>query len=137
MLASNAQHYTADAAGQGAEPYVALRVFATVLSVLAVLVILGGGLVALFVILSSLGAAGVAARFAPGAVTAGVAGAGLLGGFFILLVAALQALFLWAGAQLINVLLSIEGRTREAAALQRAMLAELRRIAAGAPAPGR
>jgi hypothetical protein len=136
MLSSNAQQYSTDATG-GAEPYVALRLIATVLGFLAVLVMVIGGLIAIFVILTSLGAAGAAARFAPGAVTARVAGAGLLGGFLILLATALQALFLWAAAQLIGVLLSIEGRTREAAQLQRAMLAELRRLAGGAPAPGR
>jgi hypothetical protein len=125
MLSSNAQHYTGPAADQNAEPYVALRLLATVLGFLAVLVMIVGGLIAIFVILGSLGAAAVASRFAPGAVTAGDLGT------------ALYALFLWAGAQAIHVLLSIEGRGRESAALQRAMLAELRRIAAGASAPGR
>jgi flagellar biosynthesis protein FliP len=133
MLSSNASHYTGPAADQGAEPYVALRLLATVLRVLAALVMVVGGLIAIIVILGSLGAAGAAARFAPGAVTAGVAGAGLFGGFLILLGAAVYALVLWAAAQSIGVLLSIEGRARESAALQRAMLAQLRRIADGAP----
>jgi hypothetical protein len=133
MLSGNTSHYTGPAADQGAEPYVALRLLATVLRVLAVLVMLVGGLIAIIVILGSLGAAGAAARFAPGAVTAGVAGAGLFGGFLILLAAAVYALVLWAAAQAISVLLSIEGRARESAALQRAMLAQLRRIADGAP----
>jgi hypothetical protein len=128
MLSSNAQHYTGPAADQSAEPYVALRLLATAFGFLAVLVMVVGGLIAIVVILGSLGAAGAAARFAPGAVPAGVAGAGLFGGFLILLGAALQALFFWAGAQAIHVLLSIEGRGRESAALQRAMLAELRRL---------
>lgn len=131
MLSINAQHYTGAAADQSAEPYVALRLLATAFGFLAVLVMVVGGLIAIFVILGSLGAAGAVARFAPGAVTAGVAGAGLFGGLLILLGTALQALFFWAGAQAIHALLSIEGRSREGAALQRAMLAELRRIAAG------
>jgi len=134
MLSINAQHYTGAAADQSAEPYVALRLLATAFGFLAVLVMVVGGLIAIFVILGSLGAAGTAARFAPGAVTAGVAGAGLFGGLLILLGAALYALVLWAAAQAIQVLLSIEGRARETAALQRAMLAELRRIATPVPA---
>jgi hypothetical protein len=132
MLSSNAQQYTGPAADQSAEPYVALRLLAMAFGVLAVLVMIGGGVIAIFVILGSLGAAGAAARFAPGAVTAGVAGAGLFGGFLILLAAALQGLLFWAAAQAIHALLSIEGRSRESAALQRAMLAELRRISSRA-----
>ena len=62
---------------------------------------------------------------------------GGLGALLILAGAALQALFLWATAQAIHVLLSIEGRARESAALQRAMLAELRRLNAGVPATPR
>ena len=83
------------------------------------------GVIAIIVTLCSLGAAGAAARFAPGAVTARVAGAGLFGGLLILIGAALQALFFWAAAQAIHVLLSIEGRGRESAALQRACAARL------------
>lgn len=128
MLGSNAGHFTPSPEGQGVEPYIALRLFSTVLSALAILVMVSGALVALIVILGALGSAGAAARFAPGAVTAGIAGAGFLGGLLIALGAALYALVLWAGAQAIRALLSIEGRAREAAGLQRAMLAELRRI---------
>jgi hypothetical protein len=127
MLGSNAAHFT-PAAEQGAEPYIALRLLATVLSVLAILTLLVGGLIALFVILGALGSAGAAARFAPGGAAAGIAGAGLVGGLLIVVATALYALALWASAQAIRALLSIEGRAREAAGLQRAMLAELRRI---------
>ena len=136
MLSSNASHYTGPAADQGAEPYVALRLLATAFGFLAVLVAIVGGLIAIVVILGSLGAAGAVARFAPGA-AAGVAGGGLFGGLLIIVASALQALFFWAGSQAIHALLSIEGRGRESAALQRAMLSELRRIAAGSAAPGR
>jgi hypothetical protein len=136
VLCSNAGHFTPADRDQGAEPYIALRLLATVLSGVAVLVMLVGVLFALLVILGSLGSAGAAARFAPGAVSAGIAGAGLLGGLVILVLAALQALLFWAAALAIRALLSIEGRAREAAVLQRAMLAELRRIAAtGSSAP--
>jgi hypothetical protein len=105
------------------------------LSVLAVLVAIVGGLLAVFVVLASFGSAGVAARFAPGAVTAGIAGAGLLGGLFIILGTVFNALLLWGASQAIAVLLSIEGHAREAAVLRRAMLAELRRIGTIAPPP--
>jgi hypothetical protein len=129
VLASNADQFTPLSVQSEAEPYVALRLLATVLSVLAVLVMTVGGLIALLVILGSLGSAGTAARFAPGAVPMAIAGTGLLGGVLVLLGAALLALLLWARAQSIRVLLSIEGHAREAAAIQRAMLAELRRNA--------
>jgi hypothetical protein len=136
LLGSTAGHFTPAADGQGVEPYIALRLLATVLCILAILVVLVGALIALFVVLGALGSAGVAARFAPAGVTAGIAGAGLLGALVVVLATALYALVLWAGAHAIRALLSIEGRAREAAALQRAMLAELRRIASIAPAPG-
>jgi hypothetical protein len=130
MLSSNAGHFTPSTDGQGVEPYFALRLLAMVLSVLAILATVVGVLIAVVVTLGALGSAGAAARFAPGGVTAGIAGAGILGALVVLLVTALYALLLWAGAQAIRALLSIEGRAREAAGLQRAMLAELRRIAA-------
>jgi hypothetical protein len=130
VLASNAGHFTPADPG-GAEPYIALRLLAGLLSVLAVLVAIGGGLIALFTVLGAVGSAGAAARFAPAPVAAGIAGAGLVGGLFVTLATVLYALLLWGAAQAIRVLLSIEGHARESAALQRAMLAELRRI--GAP----
>ena len=92
-------------------------------------------LIALLVVLGSLGSAGAVARFAPGAVPIGIAGTGLLGSLLILMGAALQALLLWAGAQPIRVLLSIEGHARESAAIERAMLAELRPNASVAGMP--
>ena len=134
VLSSNAGHFT-PARHQGAEPYVALRLFSGLLSVLAALVAVGGGLIAIFVILVALGSAGAAARFAPGGVTAGILGAGLLGGLLVALGTIFYALLLWSASQAIRVLLSIEGHARESAALQRAMLAELARIAAGVTAP--
>ena len=131
MLTSNAGHFTPPTTAD-VEPYVALRLLATALSVLAVIVMILGGLIALLVILGSIGSAGAASRFAPGAVPVGIAGLGLLGGVLIFIGAALQALFVWAGAQSIRVMLSIEGHAREAAAIQRSMLAELRRSGAAA-----
>jgi hypothetical protein len=91
-------------------------------------VLIVGGVIAVVVILGSIGAAGAAARVAAGPVTAGIAGAGLLGGVLIFVATALEALLLWAAAQAIRVLLSIEGHGRETAGIQRAMLGELRRI---------
>src|SRR6266567_6201229 len=134
MLSSNVGHFVSTAE-RGAEPYAALRLLAGLLSVLAVLVALVGGLIVIFVVLSSLGSAGAAARFAPGAVTAGIAGAGLLGGPLVTFGTVFYALVLWGAAQAIHVLLSIEGHARESAAIQRAMLAELTRITASTTAP--
>ena len=131
MLASNTGRFTPPTATD-VEPYVALRLLATALSVLAVIVMILGGLIALLVILGSIGSAGAASRFAPGAVPVGIAGLGLLGAVLVLIGAALQALFFRAGAQFIRVMLSIEGHAREAAAIQRSMLAELRRTDAAA-----
>jgi hypothetical protein len=128
VLSSNVGHFTP--AEQGPEPYVALRLLSGLFAVLAVLVVIGGGLIAIFIVLGALGSAGAAARFAPGAVTAGIAGAGLLGAFLVALVTIFYALLLWGASQGIQVMLSIEGRARESAALQRAMLAELRRVVA-------
>lgn len=133
MLSSNVGHYTPSE--QGAEPYVALRLLAGLFAVFAILVAIGGGLVVIFVVLGALGSAGAAARFAPGAVAAGILGAGLLGGFLIALATIFYALVLWGWSQAIQVLLSIEGRARESAALQRAMLAELHRIGASPAGP--
>ena len=136
MLARNTDYFTPPTVTD-AEPYVALRLLATALSVLAVIVVIVGGLVALLVILGSLESAGAAARLAPGAVPVGIAGAGLLGGVLLFLGAVLQALLLWAGAQFIRLMLSLEGHAREAAAIQRGMLAELRRTGAAAPSNSR
>jgi hypothetical protein len=132
MLSSNVGHYV-PAAERGTEPYVGLRLLAGLLSVLAVLVVIVGGLIALLVVLGSLGSAGAAARLAPGAVTAGIAGAGLVGGLLITLATVFYGLVLWGASQAIHVILSIEGHAREGAALQRAMLAELRRISSTSP----
>lgn len=134
VLSSNIGHFTS-ADQSGAEPYVALRLLAGLFTVLAVLVAIGGGLVVIFVVLGAIGAAGTAARFTPGAVAAGIFGAGLLGGFLIALATIFYALVLWAWSHAIQVLLSIEGRARESAMLQRAMLAELRRIGMNATSP--
>ena len=136
VLGSNAEYF-ATSDGQSVKSYLALRLLATVLSVLAILVMVAGGLVALFVILGALGSAGAAARFEPGGVAAGIAGAGLLGGLLWSLAAALYALMLWAVGQALRALLSIEGRVRESAGLQRAILVELRRINTGPPATPR
>jgi hypothetical protein len=134
MLSSNAGHFT-PGSDQGPEPYIALRLLSGLLSILAVLVAIVGGLIVLFVVLGALGSAGAAARFAPGAVAAGIVGAGLLGGLGLTVATIFYALVLWGGAQAIQVMLSIEGRARESTALQRAMLAELRRLGPTASAP--
>lgn len=127
MLASNASHFIAGP-DSAAEPYFALRVLALILSILAALIMVVGALIAVVIVLGSFGSAGVAARVAPPGAVAGIAGAGLFGGFIVLFAAGFQALLLWATAQGIRLMLSLEGRARESAALQRAMLAELRRL---------
>jgi hypothetical protein len=126
LLASNTNHFTR-ASERHVEPYVGLRLLASVLCALAVFVMVVGALIALVVVLGSLGSAGLAARFTPGAVPVGIAGAGFIGGLLVLLGAALQALVLWAAAQFIHLMLSIEGHSREAVAVQRGILAELRK----------
>ena len=108
------------------EPYVGLRLLASVLCALEVFVMVVGALIALVVVLGSLGSAGVAARFAPGVVPLGIAGAGFLRGLLVLVGAAPQARVLGAIAQFIHLMLSIEGHSREAVAVQRGILAELR-----------
>ncbi|GAC1322631.1 MAG: hypothetical protein NVSMB2_20020 [Chloroflexota bacterium] len=127
MLASNASHFV-PGPDSAAEPYFALRILATLLTIIAALIMVVGALLTVVIILGSLGSAGIAARIAPAGAVASIAGAGLLGGLVVLLVAAVYALALWASAQGIRLMLSLEGRARESAALQRAMLAELRRI---------
>ncbi len=129
MLRSNADQFTPAAGTDRSEAFVALRLLATVLSGLAVLALVIGVLIAVFVLIAAVGSAGAVGRFAPAAASAGIAGAGLLGALVIFLVTALQALFLWAGAQMIRVVLSLEDRAREGNVLQRAMLVELRRLA--------
>jgi len=129
MLRSNADQFTPAAGTDRSEAFVALRLLATVLSGLAVLALVIGVLIAVFVLIAAVGSAGAVGRFAPAAASAGIAGAGLLGALVIFLVTALQALFLWAGAQMIRVVVSLEDRAREGNVLQRAMLVELRRLA--------
>lgn len=135
MLSSNAESFTPDVLRESPQTYMALRLMAQLLSVVAILIMLGGGFIAVIVILASLGSAGVAARLAQGPVAAGLLGAGLLGGLLILLATGIQALLFWAFAQGIRLLLSIEGYTRQAAETQWRMLAELRRIAASSTPP--
>jgi hypothetical protein len=134
MLRGNTAEFIAPS-NQSPEPYVALRLLAGLLSVLAVVVLIAGGLIAIVGVLASLGSAGAAARFAPAPVAAGILGAGLVGGLIVALATIFCSLLLWAWAQAIRVLLSIEGHAREAAALQRAMLAELRHIGSTSPPP--
>lgn len=134
MLRSNAADFT-PTADASVEPYVALRLLSIVLTVIAAIVLAIGVLFALVVLLGGIGAAAAASRFVPGAgvLAVGMASAGVVGGLVTFLIAALQALLLWAMAQGIRLLIAIEGRARESALLQRAMLAELRRDATGAP----
>ena len=113
MLSSNIGHFTT-ADQTSAEPFVALRLLSGLFSALAVLVAIVGGLIVIFTVLAALGSAGAAARFAT----------------------VFYALLLWAIAQGIHLMLSIEGLTREATAIQRAILAELRRMATQQPRGG-
>jgi hypothetical protein len=126
VLSSNIGHFT-PADQRSADPYVALRLLSVLFSALAVLVAIVGGLIVIFTVLAALGSAGAAARLAPPGVSAGILGAGLLGGLFIALATVFYALLLWALAQGIHLMMSIEGLTREGTATQRAILAELRR----------
>jgi hypothetical protein len=134
MLRSNSAEFTPPTDSR-VEPDVALRLLSIVLTLVAVIILAIGVVFALAVVIGGIRAAAGVSRFVSGAggLAIGMAGVGVVWGLVTLFIAALQALLFWAMAQGIRLLIAIEGRARESALLQRAMLAELRRINSSTP----
>lgn len=82
--------------------YPALRIIALLFKILAVLIAIGG-------VLAGLSAASITSSL-PNSVGIGAAGSAI--GFVIVLTALCYALFLWASAEMIHVLIDIEENTR-------------------------
>jgi hypothetical protein len=92
--------------------YPALRIIAVLIKILAVLTTIGGaitGLSAASITNSLPGSAGIGAP--------GIGAAGSTIGWIIFLVSLCYALFLWASAEMIHVLIDIEENTRQSAGL--------------------
>lgn len=107
---NSAQIHRVSAGGSQSRRYPGLRIIAFILKILAVLTALGGAI-------TGLSAASITSSLPnyPGIGSPGIGAAGSAIGWIIFLLSLCYALFLWASAEMIHVLIDIEENTRRSA----------------------